>query len=61
MKTTGGKISARPSERLVQSHWCIGLAGGQDLRCEEELLWGKTKLAFISSFQDYPFNPRTFI
>ena len=48
----GSKASARLTEGLIQSCWCIGWAGGQDLRCEDEIPWGQTKLASISPFQD---------
>ena len=47
----------RPTERLLQSHGGIGWAGGQDLRCVNEIPWGQKKWASISPFQDYPINP----
>ena len=40
-------------------HW-LG-QGGQYLRYEDELSLGLKKLASISSFQNYPIIPRTFI
>ena len=49
------------TEGLLQSCWCIGWAGGQDLRCEEKLPWGQMKLASTSPFQDYPVILGTFI
>ena len=46
-------LGVRPTERLLQSSWCIGWAGGQDLRCEKQLPLRQKKLASISPFQDY--------
>ena len=56
----GGKKSARPTERLLQSSWGIGWAG-QDLNCAKKLPRGQKKLASISHFQDYQIIARTFI
>ena len=55
------QTSARPTERLLQSSWCIEWAGGQDLRCAKILSWGQKKVASISPFQNYPVIPRIFI
>ena len=46
----------RPTERLLQSRGGAGWAGGQSLRRLRENM-----LSYISPFQDYPNNPRTFI
>ena len=51
----------RPTQGFLQPHWCIGWAGGQDLRCDKDLPLGQKKLASISPFHDYPIIPRTFI
>ena len=50
----------RTTERLLQSHGGIGLAGGQDLRGVNQMPWGQ-KAASVSPFQDYPIIRRTFI
>ena len=46
-----------PAERLLQSSWCNGWAGGQDLRWE--LPWGQKKLACIGLFNDSPIISRS--
>ena len=53
----GGQTSTRPTERLLQSRWGTGWAGGQSLK----RLRGENMLSYVSPFQDYPNNPRTFI
>ena len=47
----------RPTEMLHKSHGVIGWAGGQDLRCVNQIPWGQKK----QSFQDYPIIPIFFI
>ena len=54
----GDTTSAKPTERQLQSCGGIGWAGGQDLRCVNQIPWVK-KLASISLFQDYLIIPRT--
>ena len=47
-----GQTSARPTERLLQSHGGIGWAGGYDLRCVNQQPRGQKKLVSICPFQD---------
>ena len=56
----GCQTSARPTERLLQSSGGIVWAGGQDLRCVNQITWGQQKLASISH-HDYSIIPKTFI
>ena len=41
----------KTTERLLQSSWGIGWAGGQDVRCVSQTPWGQ-KLGSIGPFQD---------
>ena len=42
----------RPTKGLLQSCWCIGWTGRDDVRCDKDLPWGQKKLAPISPSPD---------